>query len=158
MFGAKVTLLHGRLARDSRGSMAVEFALLVPVLAALMFGMTEFGVAMYTKIEMTDAARSAARTLSIGRASTTVFNDTKNQFFASAPGIPNDGSVTLVMTVNGVACTSNSDCQTKLNSAVGSPATVTASRACRLVVFSGINLVNYMPGCTLRSSTTTRIE
>lgn len=148
------SIRHGRLAllRDSRGSMVVEFALLVPILLGMLFGITEFGVAMYNKIELTDATRIAARELSIGRSNATVWTDTRARFFASAPGVP-AGNVTLSLSVNGTACASNSACQTLLGTSIGAPAAVSASLPCRL-----FTTYNILPGCTLVSSTAARVE
>ncbi len=138
--------------RDSRGSMVVEFALLVPILLGMLFGITEFGVAMYNKIEITDASRIAARELSIGRSNANVWTDTKARFVAASPGVP-AASVTLVLKVNGVTCTSNTSCQTLLGTSIGSPALVSASLPCRL-----FTTYNILPGCTLVSSTSARVE
>ncbi len=46
---------------NQRGMAAVEFALLTPVLAILLFGITEFGLAFYKQQIITNAAREAAR-------------------------------------------------------------------------------------------------
>lgn len=146
-----------RLIHDRRGSMAVEFALITPVLLAMLLGMTEFGVLLYNKLEITDAARSAARELSIGRSNATVYTAAVNRFYTSAPGIP-VGSVALTFTVNGTACNSNGGCQDLLVTSVGQPASVSASRTCSLRGIVGISFVDLFPGCTLRSTTTSRIE
>lgn len=47
--------------RDSTGAAAVEFALLVPVFVMLAFGMFSGAVVAWQKIEVTQAARDAAR-------------------------------------------------------------------------------------------------
>lgn len=63
------TALHGRLAArlgSERGAAAVEFALIVPVLLLLLFGIIEFGRVYNTQIELTGAAREGARTMAIG--------------------------------------------------------------------------------------------
>lgn len=44
-----------------RGTVVLEFALLVPILLLLVFGITEFGRAWMTKNIMTQAAREGAR-------------------------------------------------------------------------------------------------
>ena len=132
--------------------MVVEFALLVPVLLGMLFGITEFGVAMYNKIELTDATRIAARELSIGRSNANVWTDSRARFFQAAPGIP-AGSVTVTLTVNGATCASNSACQTALGTSIGAAAAVSASLPCRL-----FTTYNILPGCTLVSSTSARVE
>jgi Flp pilus assembly pilin Flp len=52
--------------RDQEGAAAVEFALLLPLLVLLLFGMIEFGLAFNTRIQATNAAREAARQAVVG--------------------------------------------------------------------------------------------
>ena len=52
--------------RDQEGAAAVEFALLLPLLVLLLFGMIEFGFAFNTRIQATNAAREAARRAVVG--------------------------------------------------------------------------------------------
>jgi Flp pilus assembly protein TadG len=52
--------------RDQRGSPAVEFALIAPVLMLLVFGIVQFGFAFYTYNEMLNGAREGARRLAVG--------------------------------------------------------------------------------------------
>ncbi len=47
------------------GAAAVEFALVVPLLLTLLFGIIEFGAAYNAQILVTNAAREAARELSV---------------------------------------------------------------------------------------------
>ena len=46
---------------DQRGASAVEFALILPVLFVLGFGIIEFSVALYDKAMITNASREGAR-------------------------------------------------------------------------------------------------
>ena len=55
-----------RIARDERGSPAVEFALTAPILMLLVFGIVQFGFAFYTYNEMLNGAREGARRLAVG--------------------------------------------------------------------------------------------
>jgi len=60
-------LIPGAMARrDEEGAAAVEFALLLPLLVLLLFGMIEFGFAFNTRIQATNAAREAARRAVVG--------------------------------------------------------------------------------------------
>ena len=52
--------------RGQDGAAAVEFALLLPLLVLLLFGIIEFGVAFNTRIQATNAAREAARQAVVG--------------------------------------------------------------------------------------------
>ena len=58
-------------ARD-RGSAAVEFALLLPVLLLLIFGVIDFGRALNAQITLTQAAREGARLAALGYSTSAV--------------------------------------------------------------------------------------
>jgi Flp pilus assembly protein TadG len=51
-----------------RGAVAVELALVLPILVLLLFGIIEFGRAYNAKIELQGAVRDGARALAIGPA------------------------------------------------------------------------------------------
>lgn len=51
--------------RSERGAVAVEFALLLPILMMLLLGIVEFGLAYNAQITITNAAREGARTMAI---------------------------------------------------------------------------------------------
>lgn len=61
----------GSDARD-RGAAAVEFALLLPLLLLMVFGMIDFGLALHAKVTITQAAREGARLAALGQVSTVV--------------------------------------------------------------------------------------
>jgi Flp pilus assembly protein TadG len=46
---------------DERGASAVEFAILLPVLMLILFGIIEFGMVMYSREVLTNASREGAR-------------------------------------------------------------------------------------------------
>lgn len=54
-------------ARDEAGSNSVEFALLLPVLITLLFGIIEFGLIIYTLNTAQSAARDVTRQLATNR-------------------------------------------------------------------------------------------
>ncbi len=54
-----------RKARD-RGTAAVEFALVLPVLLLIVFGIIDFGRALNAQIELTGAAREGVRLAALG--------------------------------------------------------------------------------------------
>jgi Flp pilus assembly protein TadG len=56
----------GQLVESSeRGAVAVEFAILLPVLVMLLMGIIEFGRAYNTQISLTHAARESVRVMAI---------------------------------------------------------------------------------------------
>jgi Flp pilus assembly protein TadG len=64
-----MTNRHGRLgyriAGDRRGAAAAEFALVLPVLTAMMFGTLEFGTMLFSYSAMQSAARDVTRQVSV---------------------------------------------------------------------------------------------
>jgi Flp pilus assembly protein TadG len=55
-----------RSKRDPRGQSVVEFALVLPILLLVVFGITEFGRALMTANMLTQAAREGARVAALG--------------------------------------------------------------------------------------------
>jgi Flp pilus assembly protein TadG len=66
-----------RRPRD-RGSVAVEFALVLPLLLLIVFGIVDFGRALNAQITLTQAAREGARVASVGGTSSAVTTRTQN--------------------------------------------------------------------------------
>ena len=50
-----------KIIKSTRGVAAVEFALLLPLLLAIVFGIIEFGAILYNQAIITNASREAAR-------------------------------------------------------------------------------------------------
>lgn len=50
-----------KIAADSKGASAVEFAMILPVLVVILFGIIEFGIILYNKAVITNASREGAR-------------------------------------------------------------------------------------------------
>lgn len=46
---------------DQKGAAAVEFAIILPILIMLLFGIIEFGILLYDKAMITNASREGAR-------------------------------------------------------------------------------------------------
>ena len=53
-----------------RGAAAVEFALVLPLLLAILFGIVDFGRAYFADLTVTHAAREGARALAVGNDAT----------------------------------------------------------------------------------------
>jgi Flp pilus assembly protein TadG len=60
--------------KDSRGAAIVEFAVVLPILLLLVFGIIDFGLLFYNDLRLTQAARDAARYVSVNDVA--VANDT----------------------------------------------------------------------------------
>jgi Flp pilus assembly protein TadG len=81
---------RGRPARD-RGSVAVEFALVVPILLLIVFGLIDFGRALNAQISLTGAARDGARLAAMGYSGAYI----QGQVAAAAPSL--SGVTTMVV-------------------------------------------------------------
>ena len=53
--------------RAQNGQTMTEFALVLPLLALLLFGVIQFGIAFNNYISLTDAVRAGARTAAVSR-------------------------------------------------------------------------------------------
>ena len=60
-----ITARRSRSSED--GQTAVEFALVLPILAVLLFAIVEFGVTFHDYVTVTDASRVAARKAAVSR-------------------------------------------------------------------------------------------
>lgn len=58
-----------RLGSSQRGASAVEFAILLPLMLLILGGITDFGRAMFTEIQLQNAAREGARAAVVSDAS-----------------------------------------------------------------------------------------
>jgi Flp pilus assembly protein TadG len=56
-----------RQLKHERGQTMVEFAVVLPVLALLLFGVIQFGIAFNSYLTITDAARAGARKAVVSR-------------------------------------------------------------------------------------------
>ena len=135
----------------NRGTSALEFAIIVPVLVLLIFGGLQFGNTLNNYEALSAATRAGARQLALSRGDATPMTDTKNQIYSTAPNLT-EASFTITLSVNGTTCTSDASCSTALVSGV--PAKVTTSYPCSLQVGG----TNFAPSCTLSANSTERVE
>jgi Flp pilus assembly pilin Flp len=97
-----------RIDKDCEGASAVEFALVAPVLAALLLGGIEFGLVIYSQNAMQSVTRDAARKLAVnyydaqtayedirGRLPGWIQNSSRVQITNSAPDDPLNNVITV---------------------------------------------------------------
>lgn len=77
-----------------RGAVAVEFAILAPVLVMLLLGIMEFGRAYSVQISLTNAAREGVRAMAINGSQTTARTAAKNAATQLRPALA-DGNITF---------------------------------------------------------------
>jgi Flp pilus assembly protein TadG len=82
-----------RIAADRHGAAAVEFALLLPLLALMLTSIWQYGALFYAYHAMTTAARDGARALATGTATEA---EVRANVIASLPGWTPAADVTVV--------------------------------------------------------------
>ena len=91
-----------------RGAAAVEFALVLPILLVILLGILDFGLYYYNDLQLTHAARDAARYVSVGNvgdanaaidgASATLVSTTITSRLVNPGSTGNEATVTLTAT------------------------------------------------------------
>ena len=86
-----------RAVRREDGQTLVEFALVLPILALLLFGVIQFGIVFNNYLTLTDAVRAGARKAAVSRQTTDPVGTAKTAVVSSGADItidPNKVSVT----------------------------------------------------------------
>ncbi len=139
--------------KDHTGSALVEFTIVFPVLIVLILGLAQFGLIFYNYIMVTNAAATGARVLALSRTDANGYTDTLTAINSASSNL---SGLTITMSVNGAACSSNSTCQTALVSASGTvppePASVTVSYTCSANLIMPASLINLSGICPLTST------
>ena len=58
-----------RVIKDEQGQTMAEFAIVLPILVVLLFGIVQFGILFNNYVTLTDAARAGARAAAVSRQS-----------------------------------------------------------------------------------------
>jgi len=129
-----VTARRRRLAQS--GQAVVEFALVLPLLLILMTGILQFGLMLNHYITLTDAVRSGARYLSLGRTYPDPCDGAINATVSAATNVGLTSSQ-VGTTLSGTDSCGTGSYPSRSNPSLteGSPATVTASQPFTLTVF-----------------------
>lgn len=139
---------------DESGASAVEFALVLPVLCLMLFGIIKLGIAFTNYIQLTNAAAAGAHQLSISRGSATPWSGTNSAIAAAAPNLTPSSKT---YTVGGTACTDDSTtCQNLFGNGTGTPPTATVTltyTSCNLTIFNA-----GFPTCTLSASSSGAVQ
>lgn len=141
----------------AEGAAAAEFALVLPLMLLILFGVMSLGLALYTYEMLTGGVRVGVRQFAISRGSSTPFTDAQKAVrIATTPAL-NFNSLTLGFLVAPpgtsvfVQCSTDTSCASALVS--GATAEVNASYPCTIVVMS-----IKISGCQLTQSTQELVE
>jgi Flp pilus assembly protein TadG len=122
---------------NEQGQTMVEFAIVLPVLALLLFGVIQFGIAFNNYLTLTDAVRAGARKAAVSREASSPCGTAVAEVQASATDL-DKGSLT-------VSCSSSWQPASDVTISAGYPYSI---HLLGMVVMSG----------QLKSSTTERVE
>jgi Flp pilus assembly protein TadG len=94
-----------KLRRDPRGATAVEFALIAPVLVAIVMGIIEFGLIIFTYTTAGVASRDVARRIATGRIAATTATASSTLTPQLPAWVRSYATVSLTQTTPGTAST-----------------------------------------------------
>ncbi len=149
-------LARSQIVTGESGSALIEVALVSPLLLLMVFGIIQFGVVMNTNVTLNDSVRVASRTLALMRGNADPCGATATKLRNAAQGFT-AGNIAISITVNGATfgpswsptCAGQGTTMTS-----GADAAVQATYPCSATVYG----IDFIPGCTLRSRTTVRVE
>lgn len=87
------------------GSSIVEFALVVPVLIALLLGIVEFGILVKNRLTLANASREGARSASLGSTTSQIRTRVQNAARPLDVSTSGVGSVTIEQSLDGTTYT-----------------------------------------------------
>ena len=123
-----------RLRDDTRGSVLLEAALVMPLVVLLIAGIADYGVTLYQYHTLSTATGSAVRQLIVSRGFSTPWTGVQQQFKLWAPNITVPDTAWTVWVADSAGtlqqCTSDATCKTALDAAAGRQASVRLSYTC----------------------------
>jgi Flp pilus assembly protein TadG len=81
-----------RKMKNERGQTMTEFALILPILLVLLFGIVQFGVIFNNYVTLTDAARTASRKGAVSRQASDPKGTCESAGYAAGTGLKNPGT------------------------------------------------------------------
>jgi Flp pilus assembly protein TadG len=88
-----------RTIKSERGQTMTEFALVMPILLVLLFGIVQFGIIFNNYVTLTDAARTASRKGAVSRNDSDPKGTCEAAGYAAGTGLSNPGT-DFVLTCN----------------------------------------------------------
>jgi Flp pilus assembly protein TadG len=80
-------MVRRRRIQDENGQTMVEFALVLPLLCVVLFGIVQFGILYNNYVTLTDATRAGARKAAVSRLAANPESVTRASVRASASGL-----------------------------------------------------------------------
>jgi Flp pilus assembly protein TadG len=109
-----------------RGAAAVELALVLPLLLAMIYGIVQFGWLINNYLVLTNAASLGAHQLAAERGYTSPYTDTTAAIHSQTGAL--SGTLTISVSVGGTSCTSDSACAAALGSSTQAPSAGTQAK------------------------------
>jgi Flp pilus assembly protein TadG len=147
----RFSLLGGLRGKDRRGTSALEFAIIAPVLFLVVFGEAEFGIVLSEYFTLANAVGSGAMQFAFSAGvDATPYTDAVSAITTAAPTLT---PLTITLSVNGTPCTTDVACAPALSAGTGY-VTAKATYPCA----SSQVVYDLMPGCTLMAQQTERVQ
>lgn len=128
--------------RRESGVSAIEFAIIAPVFLTICIGMLKFGIAMNNSLLLANGTTQGALAMALARGTSNPYT-TMTSAIDNAASSLTAGSITITVTINGTACTSDSTCAAAL--VAGATATVKTAYPCDLSIM-GVNYKSTIHG------------
>ena len=154
-----------RFQKDFRGATVAEFALILPIIGLMLFGIIKFGIVYNNYLALTSSVANAERQFAVGRTTTTPVSSALTIITSGSPTL-NSSKLTVNFYIGSTSCSgsmyanasatsADTNCTSSLKSASGSSSQMTASYPCDLSI-AGINFGG--SNCTLTAQASERVE
>jgi Flp pilus assembly protein TadG len=156
--GSMFAKLRRWLGSNSEGNAIVEMAVTLPIVMALLTGISSFSIALYQKLQLCEAVSNAGHLLATDRGDTNPCSTATSAIYAAAPGLK-QSNVSLTYTLNGnnygsgVTTCAGSSGSANSNMVAGGTAQIQATYTCSIGVYGLRNL-----SCNIASSITEVVQ
>lgn len=132
MRGTRRGLAMKGLKDDTRGSVFVEAALVMPLIVIILAGILEWGLTLFQYNQLSTATANAVRQLIISRGYNTPYQDVLDEYahWASTLKFGTGKAGTIKVTIDGTTCDTDTTCKTALGNALGKNAVVEVKYDC----------------------------
>lgn len=136
MLTAKMKQGLTRLRDDTRGSVFVEAALIMPMIVYMIAGIADYGVTLYQYHTLSTATGAAVRQLIISRGFDHPFTGVLSEFSTWSPNMPVTGNEIQISVEDSAGelqrCTDNDTCKAALDNAAGKQARIILNYECSM--------------------------